>query len=118
MISIDQFIRSGFAGLTNAESPEVALCIRGFSNTLSHNHGFYGVENWNRRAEGLVPSDQMSPCPVVIKVNDYTVGLFNGDDGICLGQRAYLERRTEIGKLNIKATESSAWLCNANSSAS
>ena len=42
-----------------------------------------------RWTEGLLPSDQMSPCPVVIKVNDYTVGLFNGDDGICLGQRAY-----------------------------
>ena len=88
--SIDQFIRSGFDGLTNAESPEVALsALEDFRILCPHNHGFYGVENWNRRAEGLLPSDQMSPCPVVIKVNDYTVGLFNGDDGICLGQRAY-----------------------------
>ena len=60
-----------------------------FSNPCPHNQGHYGVENWNRRANSLLPSEELNPRPVIVGVNDYSIGLFNGDDGILMGKKAY-----------------------------
>ena len=88
--SIDQSIRAGFERLANARDPAGALAALGdFRILCAHNHGRYGVRNWNQRADGLLPSDELRPRPVVVGVNDYTVGLFNGDDGVVLGNRAH-----------------------------
>ncbi len=88
--SIDQFILEGFDNLANSKSPDQALSALGdFRILCPHNQGIYGVENWNRRAEGLLPSGKLIPSPVVIGVNDYTVGLFNGDDGVRVGKSTY-----------------------------
>ena len=88
--SVDQSIRDRFEPLAKARDPVGALAALGnFRILCAHNHGRYGVANWNRRADGMLPSDELRPRPVVIGVNDYTVGLFNGDDGVALGKRAH-----------------------------
>ena len=87
---IDPSIRAGFRDLTNSQSAEDALLALGkFRILCAHNHGRYGVSNWNLRADGLLPSEELRPRPIVVGVNDYTVGLFNGDDGVVLGNRAH-----------------------------
>ena len=65
-----------------------------FRILCAHNEGRYGVSNWNSRSDGLLPSDELRPLPVVVGVNDYTIGLFNGDDGVVLGNRAHFEQKT------------------------
>ena len=87
---IDPSIQAGFRDLANAQSAEDALLALGkFRILCAHNHGRYGVSNWNLRADGLLPSEELRPRPIVVGVNDYTVGLFNGDDGVVLGNRAH-----------------------------
>ena len=87
--SIDQSIRACFDSLTNADSPDSALsAIGNFRILCPHNQGHYGVENWNRRANSLLPSEELNR-PVIVGVNDYSIGLFNGDDGILMGNKAY-----------------------------
>ena len=88
--SIDQAIRACFDSLTNADSPDSALsAIGNFRILCPHNQGYYGVENWNRRADNLLPSGEFNPRPVIVGVNDYSIGLFNGDDGVLIGKKAY-----------------------------
>ena len=88
--SIDQSIRACFDSLTNADSPDSALsAIGNFRILCPHNQGHFGVENWNRRANSLLPSEEFNPRPVIVGVNDYSIGLFNGDDGVLMGKKAY-----------------------------
>ena len=87
---IDPSIQAGFRDLANAQSAEDALLALGkFRILCAHNHGRYGVSNWNLRADGLLSSEELRPRPIVVGVNDYTIGLFNGDDGVVLGNRAH-----------------------------
>lgn len=87
---IDPSIQAGFWDLTNAQSAKEALLALGkFRILCAHNHGRFGVSNWNLRAEGLLPSEELCPRPIVVGVNDYSVGLFNGDDGVVLGKQAH-----------------------------
>ncbi len=87
---IDPSIQAGFRDLANAQSAEYALLALGkFRILCAHNHGHFGVSNWNLRADSLLPSEELRPRPIVVGVNDYTVGLFNGDDGVVLGKRAH-----------------------------
>jgi exodeoxyribonuclease V alpha subunit len=88
--SIDSIIRRGFGRLAEVRSPSDALAYVGdFRILCAHNEGRYGVSNWNSRSDGLLPSDELRPLPIVVGVNDYTIGLFNGDDGVVLGNRAH-----------------------------
>ena len=88
--SIDPSIQAGFERLAQAQSPDDALlALRDFRILCAHNHGRYGVANWNLRADGLLPYEELRPRPVVVGVNDYTAGLFNGDDGVVLGNRVH-----------------------------
>ena len=87
---IDPSIQAGFRDLANAQSAEDALLALGkFRILCAHNHGRYGISNWNLRADGLLSSEELRPRPIVVGVNDYTIGLFNGDDGVVLGNRAH-----------------------------
>ncbi len=87
---IDAIIRRGFERLAKAESAEGALQGLGdFRILCAHNQGRYGVTDWNLRADGLLPAQDTRARPLVVGVNDYTVGLFNGDDGVTIGNRAY-----------------------------
>ena len=65
------------------------MALGKFRILCAHNHGRYGVSNWNLRADGLLSSEELRPRPIVVGVNDYTIGLFNGDDGVVLGNRAH-----------------------------
>lgn len=88
--SIDSLIRSGFAGLDNSRDPVDALvALDDFKILCAHNHGQYGVECWNQRTKSLLGNSQDCPVPLVIGVNDYSVGLFNGDDGVMIKNRGF-----------------------------
>jgi len=87
---VSEILRSGFAGLADARDPGQALDrLADFRILCAHNHGRFGVEKWNRRVERIFPSGKERPSPVVIGTNDYSVGLFNGDDGVTLDNRAF-----------------------------
>jgi len=88
--SVSEILRSGFAGLADARNPGEAIDRLGdFRILCAHNHGRFGVEEWNHRVERIFPPGKERPSPVVIGSNDYSVGLFNGDDGVTLGNRAF-----------------------------
>ena len=89
-ISISQLLRDEFDPLISCEDPEHALSIlERFRILCAHNQGRYGVEGWNNRVLNLFPDDMNQPLPVVINNNDYSLGLFNGDDGIILNNYAH-----------------------------
>ena len=82
-MSISQLLRDEFDPLISCEDPEGALSILGrFRILCAHNQGRYGVEGWNNRVRNLFPDDINQSLPVVINNNDYSLGLFNGDDQI------------------------------------
>jgi exodeoxyribonuclease V alpha subunit len=88
--SIDSLIRSGFAGLQASRDPSDALdALDDFKILCAHNQGIHGVDHWNERVKSLLGDLENSPIPLVIGVNDYSVGLFNGDDGVMLNNRCY-----------------------------
>ena len=87
---IDLSIHKGFSTFASSQSPSDALSSLGkFRILCAHNQGGYGVLKWNTRAYGLLPLKQSGPQPVVVGVNDHTLGLFNGDDGVILGDRVH-----------------------------
>lgn len=89
-MSISQLLRDEFDPLISCEDPEHALSILGrFRILCAHNQGRYGVEGWNNRVRNLFPDDVNHPLPVVINNNDYSLGLFNGDDGVILNNYAH-----------------------------
>ena len=47
------------------------------------------MSKWNSRACDVLPSKQSGPQPIVVGVNDYALGLFNGDDGVIFGDRVH-----------------------------
>ena len=88
--SIDSLIRSGFAGLQASRDPSDALdALDDFKILCAHNQGIHGVDHWNDRVKSILGDLENSPMPLVIGVNDYSVGLFNGDDGVMLNNRCY-----------------------------
>ena len=88
--SIDSLIQSGFEGLDNCRDPVDALiALDDFKILCAHNQGQYGVECWNQRTKSLLGNSQDCPVPLVIGVNDYSVGLFNGDDGVMIKNRGF-----------------------------
>ena len=89
--SIDTLIRSGFAGLhTSRDSVDALATLDVFKILCAHNQGQHGVEYWNDRAKSLLGNSMETPVPLVIGMNDYSVGLFNGDDGVMINNHAYL----------------------------
>ena len=73
-----------------SEQPAKALSHLGkFRILCAYNDGAFGVMHWNLLAEHAMDASVERPRPVVVGVNDYSVGLFNGDDGVVLGNRAF-----------------------------
>lgn len=88
-----QVVLTGYAEYLKHESPEQALiAFDRFRVLCALRQGMYGVEGMNSliesilAGEGLIKPDQKwyRGRPVMIKVNDYGVKLFNGDIGITL----------------------------------
>jgi len=87
---VDSTIMTEFETLSESSDPKSALSVlSAFRILCAHNKGRYGVESWNRRTKALLPSGEDRPSPIVVGVNDYTVRLFNGDDGIILGNKTH-----------------------------
>ncbi|MDZ7680161.1 MAG: exodeoxyribonuclease V subunit alpha [Fodinibius sp.] len=77
-------------------SPTAALDAFGtFQILAAHRRGPWGIESLNRLAEQLLRQEGMiskyeqwyAGKPVIINVNNYRLGLHNGDIGICLPDR-------------------------------
>ncbi len=90
---LQQKVTDYFKAITNSDSIKEALSIFNEFRILSaHRRGPWGVEYLNQyieqllRQEGLVSKfDQWyAGKPVIVNVNDYTLGLYNGDTGVCL----------------------------------
>ncbi|MBL4848703.1 MAG: exodeoxyribonuclease V subunit alpha [Planctomycetes bacterium] len=86
-------LREGFKSLVQASDPLEALSAFGaFGVLCAHRSGRRGVEAVNRLARqelakaGLVPAkgEWYHGRPVMVRTNDYQVGLYNGDVGITL----------------------------------
>ena len=89
-VSIDDLIKSGFNRLNSSTSPSEALAALGdFKILCAHNQGQYGVDHWNERAKSLLVNAEETPYPVVVGANDYSVGLFNGDDGVIMDSKGF-----------------------------
>ena len=87
---LDSLICDEFTELSDAHDPSFALSKLGkFRILCANNEGEYGVSNWNAKAEGLLPNTNSSARPVVVHVNDYSIGLYNGDDGVVFGTKVY-----------------------------
>ena len=87
---LDSLICDEFTELSDAHDPSLALSKLGkFRILCANNEGEYGVSNWNVKAEGLLPNTNSSARPVVVHVNDYSIGLYNGDDGVVFGTKVY-----------------------------
>jgi len=87
---LDSLICDEFTELSDAHDPSLALSKLGkFRILCANNEGEYGVSNWNAKAEGLLPNTNSSARPVVVHVNDYSIGLYNGDDGVVFGTKVY-----------------------------
>ena len=87
---LDSLIYDEFSELSKARSPTFALSkLGGFRILCPNNQGRHGVSSWNLRAEKKLPDTGEQMRPVVVHVNDYAIGLFNGDDGVVLGPKVY-----------------------------
>jgi len=82
-----------FPKIFGTDSPEQALDrFRDFQILAAHRRGPWGIEYLNQLAEQLLQQQELIPKyddwyvgkPVIVNVNDYTLGLHNGDTGICL----------------------------------
>ena len=75
-----------------AEPGEVLAAATHFQVLCASRHGPLGVERINALTEQALRRDgrireldaQFSGCPVMVTVNDYALGLFNGDVGVIL----------------------------------
>lgn len=90
---LHQRITSYFRGIIQTDSVSKALDkFDEFRILCAHRRGPWGVEYLNKYVEqilqrpGLIPKYQQwyPGKPVIINVNDYTLGLNNGDTGVCL----------------------------------
>ena len=93
---------SRFRAVLEAKTPQQKFeCYTRFCLLAAHRTGPWGVDYINQRIErslqkrGLIPSHQQwyPGKPVIINRNDYTLGLSNGDLGICM--------RSDDGNLKI-----------------
>ena len=97
---LNSIICDAFNELSEDRVPEFALSKIGkFRILCANNDGRYGVENWNTRTERILPKSDVAIRPIVVHVNDYAVGLYNGDDGIILGSKVYFQAEDGIREI-------------------
>ncbi len=92
---IDKYVIKGFKSLLTAATTEIALdVLDNFKILCAHNSGEYGTLQINHVCEKILRSAHnfdIDKKPfkkiIMIKINDYKKGLFNGDTGICLNQK-------------------------------
>ncbi|MDG1131698.1 MAG: ATP-binding domain-containing protein, partial [Opitutales bacterium] len=98
--AIPQLLRKGFESFNHSTDPQKAISALGkFRILCAHNQGRFGVDGWNERVQKIFPSAVDNPLPVVVGANDYSIGLFNGDDGVIMNNIACFpddQRQKEI----------------------
>lgn len=82
-----------FKNILETGSPDQALqALNSFRILAAHRRGPWGIEYLNRLVEKMLQQERLIPKysrwypgkPIIINVNDYTLGLHNGDIGLCL----------------------------------
>ena len=82
-----------YSKLVKNISPKKAFSIlREFRILAAHRSGPWGIEYLNKLVEEMLSRKKLVPKyrqwyagkPVIVNVNDYSLGLYNGDTGICL----------------------------------
>lgn len=90
---LEQELTEYFPKIIESDSPGQALDHFGdFQMLAAHRRGPWGIEYLNQLAERLLQRQGLIPKydrwyvgkPVIVNVNDYMLGLHNGDTGICL----------------------------------
>ncbi len=92
---IDNYIIKGFNSFLNTTTTQAALdVLDNFKILCAHNSGEYGTLQINHVCEKILRSAHNFDIDnnpfkkiIMIKINDYKKGLFNGDTGICLNQK-------------------------------
>ena len=102
---ITEVLQTEFKDFTTADNPKEALQgLVKFRILCAHNQGKYGVEQWNSRSKSLLSFKGTDFSPLVIQKNDYGTDLFNGDDGVVAGEKAFFkngEGMREIAKARL-----------------
>lgn len=116
-LSLDQLLQQKMVAYckvlkTNSSIEETFRVLHSFKPLCAMNNGPHGVTNINRMVEvflnnmGLdcLGQDWYHGRPVMINRNDYSLGLYNGDVGICL-------RNHDSGKLEVWFQKSEGDYC-------
>lgn len=89
-----QELLAWFSAYRNAEPAEALARLDRFRLLCAHREGALGASGVNERIERLLrrrgeitPSDWYPGRPVMITRNDYALGLYNGDVGVCLADQ-------------------------------
>ncbi|WP_440998964.1 exodeoxyribonuclease V subunit alpha [Fodinibius sp. SL11] len=107
---LGQKISSFFKDILDAETPRHAVKkFNRFRMLAAHRKGLWGIIHLNRLTEQILQNQSLIPKyaqwypgkPVIINTNDYTLGLFNGDTGVCLQDengdlKVYFESEGEV----------------------
>jgi exodeoxyribonuclease V alpha subunit len=97
---LDSLICDEFSELLDAHDPSLALSKIGkFRILCANNEGDYGVSHWNAKTLRLLPNKDASIRPVVVHVNDYSIGLYNGDDGVVFGPKVYFSSEEGVREI-------------------
>lgn len=97
---LNSLIYDEFNELSVTRIPNLALSKLGkFRILCANNDGRYGVENWNTKTEKILAKTDVATRPVVVHVNDYAVGLYNGDDGVILDSKVYFPAEDGIREI-------------------
>jgi exodeoxyribonuclease V alpha subunit len=97
---LDALLGDKFSELSDAHDPSLALSKLGnFRILCANNEGDYGVSHWNAKTIALLPNNDASIRPVVVHVNDYSIGLYNGDDGVVFGPKVYFSSEEGVREI-------------------
>ncbi len=87
---LEDALASGYGAVRAAPDPAAALAaLRGFRVLCAHRRGPTGVQGVHAVAERLFRDD--GPVPLMITRNDAGLGVHNGDVGVRVGDRLWLD---------------------------
>ena len=105
--SVNDIIQKGFTRLTQAQTPIQALSgLNDFRILCPHNQGYYGVSNWNERTQKLLQIRELEYQPIIVCINDYSLNLHNGDEGVRHGDRVYFSSEEGVREVSLSRLSS------------
>ena len=98
---VDQLVAQQYEELAQSVKPDAAIEAFGrFRILCALNNGIFGVEAFNQRAAQALAYKNPRFNPIVITINDYANGLFNGDDGLVSRDRAYFQAVQDLREVS------------------